>query len=115
MNTAKVLRFSGKTYIISDFSEKTAREIIKALRSFKVEELKDIPKGNKIIIDIISYAITGSGWLGFIRRFKLRRRLQQESINSLFEAAESILNMIPIDDYYALTTISSQLNKILAK
>lgn len=115
MNTTKVLRFSGKAYIISDFSSKTAKEIIKALSVFKVDDLQDTPVGNKIIIDIISYAISGSGVFGFIKRYKLRRRLKKEPINSLFEAVDSIISMIPLDDYYALTTISSQLNKILAK
>lgn len=112
----KTIRIAGKSYVILAFTPKTAERVIKSLRGFNVQELKDIPGGNKILANSISIAIAGSGLLSRFKAFLIRRRIvRKASAESLIEVTAGIIEMIPTTEFYNITAISNQFQKVITK
>lgn len=73
------IRIAGKSYTIHSFSPKTTEKVIKSLRGFEVQKLKDIPQGNQILISTIATAISGSGILSRFKAFFYSSTINQSS------------------------------------
>lgn len=112
----KTIRIAGKSYVIFSLTPKTAERVISTLRGFNVQDLKDIPEGTHILSEVISIAITGSGLLNRFKVFLIRRRIiRKASIESLIEVTAGIIEMIPATEFYNITAISNQFQKVITK
>nr|DAQ34870.1 MAG TPA: hypothetical protein [Caudoviricetes sp.] len=110
------IRIAGKIYTIPSFSPKTTEKVIKSLRGFEVQELKDIPKGNQILINTIATAISGSSILSQFHAFFIRRRLiNQANIEDLIEVTGKVIEMIPASEYYHISELINRLQKLITK
>lgn len=112
----RIIRLAGRSYVISGFTPSTAKRVIVALRGLKVQELKDIPDAVPVMINAISIGISGSGILSRFKAMFIRRRLMSHAkVESLLEAIETIIGMIPADEFYTLSTITNQFKKAIVK
>lgn len=112
----KTIRIAGKSYVILAFTPKTTERVIKSIRGFNVQELKDIPEGNRILANTISIAISGSGILRRFKTFFIGNRLvHHANIETLLEVTGAIIEMIPTREYYALTSLTNNFQKIITK
>ncbi len=112
----RIIRLAGRSYVISCFTPSTTKRVIIALREVNAQELKDIPVAIPNMIDAISIAISGSGILSRFKAFFIRRRLNSHAkIEDLIEATGSIISMIPTNEYYALSTLTNNFQKVITK
>lgn len=112
----KTIRIAGKSYVILAFTSKTAERVIRSLRGFNVQELKDIPEGNRILANAISIAISGSGILGRFKAFFIGKQLvRHANIETLLEVTGVIIEMIPTGEYYAITSLTNNFQKVITK
>ena len=75
-----------------------------------MQELKDIPDAVPIMVNAISIAISGSGILSRFKAIFIRKRLTSHAkIEDLIEAIGSIIEIIPTNEYYALSTLINNL------
>lgn len=116
MRKYKTLILSGKGYPVYAFTPLITKRIITTLRSVKVSELKDIPDGAQLCAKAISFAIAGSGLFSQSRAFFIRRRLlRQATLNELIEGLQVVIEMIPANEYYTISLITNQFNKLVSK
>lgn len=116
MKQYKILRLGDKGYALFSPSSLTAKRVITALRSIKVSELKDIPDGAQLCAKAISFAIAGSGLFSQSRAFFIRRRLlRQATLDELIEGLQVVIEMIPANEYYTISLITNQFNKLVSK
>lgn len=112
----KIIRLAGRSYVISGFTPSTAKRVITTLRGVNAQELKDIPDAVPVMVDAISIAISGSGILSRFKAMLIRKRLiNHANVESLLEATETIIGMIPTDEFYTLSTITNQFKKAIVK
>lgn len=112
----KTIRIAGKSYVILAFTPKTAERVIKSLRGFNVQELKDIPGGNRILANTISIAISGNGILRPFKTFFIGKQLvRHANIESLLETTGAIIEMIPTGEYYAITSLTNNFQKVITR
>ncbi len=110
------IRIAGKSYTIHSFSPKTTEKVIKSLRGFEVQKLKDIPQGNQILISTIATAISGSGILSRFKAFFIRRRLiNRANIEDLIEVTGRLVEMIPANEYYHISELTNSFQKVITK
>ena len=112
----KIIRLAGRSYVISCFTLSTTKRVITTLRGLNVQELKDIPDAVPIMVNAISIAISGSGILSRFKAIFIRKRLTSHAkIEDLIEAIGSIIEMIPTNEYYALSTLINNFQKVITK
>lgn len=112
----KVVRLAGRSYVISSFTPRTAKRVITALRGFNVEELKDIPCATSSMAEAISIAISGKSIFGRFKAHFIRKRLMNHaSVESLLEATGVAIEMIPVSEFYAVSSITNQFKKAIVK
>lgn len=112
----KIIRLAGRSYVISNFTPSTAKRVITTLRGLSVQELKDIPDAIPIMVNAISIAISGSGILSRFKAMFIRKRLiNHAKVENLLDATETVIGMIPTDEFYTLSTITNQFKKAIVK
>lgn len=112
----KIIRLAGRSYVISGFTPSTTKRVITTLRELNVQELKDIPDAVPVMVDVISIAISGSGVFSRFKDLFIRRRLiNHAKIENLLEATETIIGMIPADEFYTVSSITNQFKKAIVK
>lgn len=112
----KVVRLAGRSYVISSFTPRTAQRVITALRGFNVEELKDIPDAVSVMAEAISIAIAGNHLFSRFKAYFIRKRLMNHaSVESLLEAIGVVIEMIPVSEFYAISSITNQFKKAIVK
>ena len=103
----KIIRLAGRSYVISCFTPSTTKRVITTLRGLNVQELKDIPDAVPIMVNAI------------LSRFKAificKRLTSHAKIEDLIEAIGSIIEMIPTNEYYALSTLINNFQKVITK
>lgn len=116
MRKYKTLILSGKGYPVYAFTPLTANRVVTTLRSVKVSELKDIPDGAQLCARAISFAVVGSVFFSRLRAFYIRRRLlRQATLDELIEGLLVVIEMIPANEYYTISLITNQFNKLVSK
>lgn len=116
MRKYKVLRLGGKGYTIFNPTPLTTKRVITTLRGVSIDELKEIPDGAELCARAISFAIAGSGMFSQLRSCILRRRLlRRASLDELIEALQAIISMIPANEFYTISLITNQFNKLISK
>lgn len=111
----KTLIISGKGYPVYAFTPLTTRRVITALRGLNVSELKDVPDGADIIAKTISLAITGSGLFSRLRSCFLRRLLRRASLDELILALQEVVELIPANEFYTISLVTNQFNKLVSR
>lgn len=112
----KIIRLAGRSYVISGFTPTTTKRVITTLRGLNVQELKDIPNAVPVMVDAISIAIAGSGVISRFKAIFIRRQLiSRAKIENLMEATETIIGMIPTDEFYTVSSITNQFKKAIVK
>lgn len=111
----KIIRLAGRSYVISGFTPTTTKRVITTLRGLNVQELKDIPNAVPVMVDAISIAIAGSGVISRFKAIFIRRQLIRAKIENLMEATETIIGMIPTDEFYTVSSITNQFKKAIVK
>lgn len=112
----RIIRLAGRSYVISGFTPSTVKRIITTLRGLNVQELKDIPDAVPVMVNAISIAITGSGILSRFKAVFIRRRLiNHAKVENLLEATETVIGMIPADEFYTVSSITNQFKKAIVK
>ena len=116
MRKYKVLRLGGKGYTIFSPTPLTTKRVITTLRGVSIDELKEIPDGAELCARAISFAIAGSGMFSQLRSCILRRRLlRRASLDELIDALPAITSMIPANEFYTISLITNQFNKLISK
>lgn len=112
----RIIRLAGRSYVISGFTPSTAKRVITTLRGLNVQELKDIPDAVPVMVNAISIAITGSGILSRFKAIFIRRQLiNHAKVENLLEATETVIGMIPADEFYTVSSITNQFKKAIVK
>lgn len=112
----RIIRLAGRSYVISCFTPSTTKRVISTLRGLDVQGLKDIPDAVPVMVNAISIAISGSGILSRFKAMFIRKQLTNHAeVESLLEATETIIGMIPADEFYTLSTITNQFKKAIVK
>jgi hypothetical protein len=116
MRKYKTLILSGKGYPVYAFTPLTTKRVITALRGLNVSELKSMSDGAEITCKAISYAVTGSGIFSRIRSFLLYRRfIRRASLDELITALQTVIEMMPVNEYYTVSLITNQFNKLVSR
>lgn len=112
----RIIRLAGRSYVLSGFTLATTKRVITTLRGLNAQELKDIPDALPIIVNAVSVAISGSGVLSRFKAIFIRRRLiSHADAESLLEATKTVIEMIPADEFYLVSSITNQFNKTIVK
>lgn len=112
----RIIRLAGRSYVISGFTPSTAKRVITTLRGLNAQELKDIPDAVPVMVNAISIAISGSGILSRFKGMFIRRRLiNYAKVENLLEAIETVIGMIPADEFYTVSSITNQFKKAIIK
>lgn len=112
----RIIRLAGRSYVISGFTPSTAKRVITTLRGLNAQDLKDIPDAVQVMVNVISIAITGSGVLSRFKAIFIRRQLiNYAKVESLLEATETVIGMIPADEFYTVSSITNQFKKAIVK
>ena len=78
--------------------------------------MKDIPDAVPVMANAISIAITGSGILSRFKAIFIRRQLiNHAKVENLLEATETVIGMIPADEFYTVSSITNQFKKAIVK
>lgn len=112
----RIIRLAGRSYVISGFTLSTTKKVITTLRGLNVQELKEVPDALPIMVNAVSFAISGSGVLSRFKAMLIRRRLIGcIDLESLLEATKIVIGMIPADEFYLVSSITNQFNKAIVK
>lgn len=111
----RIIRLAGRSYVISGFTPSTVKRVITTLRGLNVQELKDIPDAVPVMVNAISIAITGSGVLSRFKAVFIRRLINHAKVENLLEATETVIGMIPADEFYTVSSITNQFKKAIVK
>lgn len=112
----KIIRLAGRSYVLSSFTPSTTKKIIITLRGLNAQELKDIPDAVPVMVKAISIAIYGNGILNRFKAMVIHKRLIRcIEIDCLLEATKMVIEMIPVDEFYAVSTITNKFKKTILK
>lgn len=116
MKRYRILRLSGRCYTIFSPTPLTAKRVITALRDVQISELGDVPDGAQLCARAISFAITGSGFFSRLRAFHVRRRLLRwATLDELVEGLQVVVEMIPANEFYTISLVTNQFNKLVSR
>lgn len=116
MRKYKTLILSGKGYPVYGFTPLTTKRVIIVLRGLNVSELKNVPDGAEITCKAISYAVIGSGFFSRIRSYLLcRRLLRRASLDDLIIALQVVIELVPANEFYTISLVTNQFNKLISK
>lgn len=116
MRKYKTLILSGKGYPVYAFTPLTTKRVITVLRGLKVDDLKDMPDGAEITCKAISYAVIGSSLFSRISSYFLYQRLlQRASLDELITALQAVVEMIPVNEFYTISLVTNQFNKLVSR
>lgn len=116
MKKYKTLIISGKGYPVYAFTPLTTRRVITTLRGLNVAEVKDMPDGTYIASKAVSYAIVGSSIFSGLRScFLCRKLLHRVPLDELITALQVVIEMIPANEFYTISLVTNQFNKLVSK